>query len=342
MRVLLVLGDHSGCAFYRMEMPGAVAIQNGIDVTILDGLPGRVVGGQIKVDFETISDTFDVVVIQRPLRRNILQAIEPLKKVVKVAVEVDDDFTTLHPKNQAYWSTHPANKETPFNREYVREACEIAHHVIVSTPALAEVYGNGKCSVVPNVIPDFLLDWEFKKVNGMIGWTGNISTHPGDLEVTQGAVEKTLRKTGGFFAVIGQGDGVKKALRLTQREIPESGWVPINEYYQLLGRLSVGIVPLQRTPFNAAKSNLKGLEFAATGVPYVASPLPEYVRLRNMGVGVLAHNKDGWYLELRRLMSDFVYRDAVRQTSRMIVRQNYTIEHNWFRWAEAWERTFNA
>ena len=37
-----------------------------------------------------------------------------------------------------------------------------------------------------------------------------------------------------------------------------------------IDNITVGMVPLALTPFNQAKSYIKGLEFAARGVPFVA------------------------------------------------------------------------
>ncbi len=39
-------------------------------------------------------------------------------------------------------------------------------------------------------------------------------------------------------------------------------------------RCTVGIAPLVDRPFNRSKSWIKGLEYSAFGLPFVASPLP--------------------------------------------------------------------
>ena len=59
-------------------------------------------------------------------------------------------------------------------------------------------------------------------------------------------------------------------------------------YTSSVAELGVGLVPLLDSAFNRAKSWLKGLEYAALGVPFVASPTPEYVKLAGLGAGLLA------------------------------------------------------
>ncbi len=57
--------------------------------------------------------------------------------------------------------------------------------------------------------------------------------------------------------------------------IPRCG---ADKYPELL-KFDVGMIPLRDTPFNVAKSDIKGLEYAASGIPFIAAALPEYARL---------------------------------------------------------------
>ena len=61
--------------------------------------------------------------------------------------------------------------------------------------------------------------------------------------------------------------------------IEQTGMIEQELFHAQVAQLDTGIVPLQRSRFNEAKSNLKGLEYAALGVPFVASPTAEYERL---------------------------------------------------------------
>lgn len=106
-----------------------------------------------------------------------------------------------------------------------------------------------------------------------------------------------------------------------------------------LASLDIGIVPLQDTAFNQAKSALKALEFAAAGVPVVASDLPEFVTLRDAGLPIYlakGRRKD-WTSALNRLLS--LSDDNLRQLAhahRQWVIGHATVGHHAPEWAHAW------
>lgn len=341
LRVLLVTGDTGACAFYRMELPAAMALQEDLPVEISSGLPGKEGKDGPEIDYGYIKEHYDIVVIQRPLLEVIVDAIPGIQQLgVTVIVEVDDDFTSIHKRNQSYWRTHPDNPHTPYNRDNVRTACQRADHVIVSTPHLFTVYGqHGRVSIVPNLVPGFLLDWNFVKVPHSCGWSGSVSTHPKDLQRVGNGVSLAVEETQATFIVIGHGDQVAESLRL-KKPVIDTGWMPVQDYYMHLGRLEVGIAPLEDSPFNRGKSNLKGIEYAATGVPFVASPLPEYTRLAQKGAGVIAKRPREWFHALTELLSNDEKRKEAAAKGREAIRKNYVLEQKWHLWPEAWERAW--
>jgi glycosyltransferase involved in cell wall biosynthesis len=108
----------------------------------------------------------------------------------------------------------------------------------------------------------------------------------------------------------------------------------------VMSQFDIGIAPLDDIVFNHAKSWLKGLEYAALGIPFVASDLPEYVRLEKQhGIGVTAPSKSkAWRRRVGDLMSAGEGREALGQAYRTIVASTLTIERNAWRWPEAWQR----
>ncbi|HMJ02338.1 MAG TPA: hypothetical protein VK506_05315, partial [Conexibacter sp.] len=77
--------------------------------------------------------------------------------------------------------------------------------------------------------------------------------------------------------------------------------------YQQLARyvaaFDVGIAPIADIPFNRAKSNVKVKEYAAMGVPWLASPIGPYADLGEKQGGRLVPD-DRWFEELEHLVSD--------------------------------------
>jgi glycosyltransferase involved in cell wall biosynthesis len=94
-------------------------------------------------------------------------------------------------------------------------------------------------------------------------------------------------------------------------------------------------VPLDDIAFNEAKSGLKMLEYAALGVPVIASPTSDNARLHGAGIGVLASKPKHWASLLRRLLTDPDERAALAVAGRAAA-ASQTIEGTTDRWWDAW------
>jgi len=291
----------------------------------------------------------DVVVLQRAAQRTQAEMIPHLQAAgIAVVIDVDDDFSAIPPDNVAHQHYDP-ERSPHRNHEHLEAACDLADLVTCATPALAHRYApHGRFAVLPNCVPErYLQERQVRRLAGRawdstvklkVGWTGSLDTHPGDLEVTQGAVGRVLKEyeSVSYFRTIGTGKGVREALKL-HRGDNASGWLPIDLYPRALVDLDIGIVPLRRCAFNRAKSWLKGLEMAALGVPFVASHTPEYERLAKLGAGRLAARPQDWERELRALLQSPALRDDVAARGMQVARE-FTIEKNSWRWLDAWSR----
>jgi glycosyltransferase involved in cell wall biosynthesis len=296
------------------------------------GLPGHPI-----VDVECDAD---VVVLQRVIQRSIYDLIPLLqRKGVAVVVEIDDDFHALpagHPlRSRGQWS--PARSP-----RWLMRACEVADLVTVTTPSLAERYGaHGRVCVLPNMVPESYLQVPGHEPgeHTVVGWTGSLATHVGDLEATGGGVAAALRATGARFHVIGTGNGVKDALGLDEHPSTTAGWVSLADYPRAYAGLDVAIVPLAANAFNEAKSDLKGLEALALGVPFVASPTGPYLDLAKATheAGLIAFTPAGWRMHLTALVERPMMREAMAAEGREYVREHRTVEGQAWRWLEAWD-----
>jgi glycosyltransferase involved in cell wall biosynthesis len=100
----------------------------------------------------------------------------------------------------------------------------------------------------------------------------------------------------------------------------------------------VAIVPLAANAFNEAKSDLKGLEALALGVPFVASPTGPYRALadHSRDAGWLAASPGGWREQIAVLVSDQDWRGDLIGKGRAYVAEYRTVEGQAWRWLEAW------
>lgn len=349
MRTVVVPADRTGCGTYRMLWPAQALRAQGHDVRVRMPDQQQVVltiQGDDVLDADAGEGT-DVVVLQRVTHPFMARAIPLLRaKGVAVVVDVDDDLSAIHPRNPAYMGMHPRNarhhdrmvgvnsRSRAYNWQHLKDACRDATLVTCSTPGLLPVYAaHGRGRVVPNCVPERYLSVPHAD-SDTVSWPAGLASHPDDPGVTGGAVAR-LVADGARFVITGPGAGCGAAFGLLA-DPPGEQVMDIMRWADAVARIGVGIVPLADTRFNRSKSWLKGLELAAVGVPFVASPRAEYQRLHARGAGLLADTPRRWYKEVNRLRNDERARTDLAAAGREAVRA-LTIEANAWRWYEVWE-----
>jgi glycosyltransferase involved in cell wall biosynthesis len=321
MHVTLVSTTNDACAKFRLLWPErAVRDSPGLETVVVEGIPERP---------ET-----DVIVIQRPLWRKNVDAIARLQELgIAVVVDLDDDFSELHPD-------HPSHRQldADTNARELTRACAAADLVTAPAPQLLERYApHGRGELIRNYLPEWTIEFAARGDGRTVGWSGVAADHPGDLEDTRGAVAAALRDREARFQVVGPPEGVGERLGLAP-PVPGTGMLPIRDYFAALAGIDVGIVPLGRTAFNAGKSALKGLEWAVAGVPFVASPAPEYEWLAAQGVGTIARNPQEWEEQLGKLLDDEALRRERAEAGRRLAAERFLLGDNAWRWPRAWQR----
>lgn len=345
MKVLGLAADSGGCGFYRLRAPAEELRLLGVDVTIADGIDAKATkfpDGTVQV--EEIHTDADLIVAQRPLDNSIHAVIEQAKRQgIATIVELDDDFSTVHTRNVAHASITGSKT---LGNQWIEKAAATADHVTISTPQLAKYARHGRYSILRNCVPESIFDVTNVKSNQKwprIGWSGTVQTHPFDLQETKGRVGEVLTENDLPFNVVGDGQYVATNLRLKpDHPVYATGWVPIDQYYMhLYSFVDIGIVPLEISPFNQAKSALKGLEYAALGIPFVASPTREYERLAAYGIGKIARNPAEWKKHLQRMIDRPAETERIAKESRDRIRAEHTYRVNAPQWIEAWEKAIH-
>lgn len=333
---------------YRLIWPADVLRHSGIDVTIIP--PGNesgflvktqddptVPGGQRLLDVQ-VPEGADVIVLQRPAHPLQPQLIRTLRDhKIAVVVDMDDDMSSIHPNNVAYRSYHPRSS-TPFSWRHAMDSCREATLITATTPALVKTYAkHGRGMVLKNYVPAAMLDCENSGTG--FGWAGTTQSHPNDLQVMNPTIQR-LRDEGHAFTVVGGPSKVRQAARLSS-EPDYTGTVGLDTWVKTIASTyQVGIIPLEATAFNTAKSRLKGIEHFAAKVPWVASPRAEYRDLvRESGAGLLADTPKEWYRQVKRLLTDDVLRKEQVEAGTEYMRDQTYQAQSW-RWAEAWEHAY--
>lgn len=357
MRVAVYPADKYGCGHFRLIWPARLLAAAGHDVQVFmpdeRDLRIKVVAEEIKGQrIERTADVLDVdadvVVFQRLTHDWMSQAVQVLRAQGKaVVVDVDDYLGSIHPRNPAYESMHPRHYLSVNGRGQVHRhswahlarACREATLVTVSTPALLDVYAkHGRGHVLSNYLPDIYENVPHAD-SDVLGWPAALSSHPDDPGAVGGAVARLVAE-GSRFVVMGDPVGTGAAFGLMADPPGPGGHIDIQRWPHRVAEIGVGLAPLADTKFNACKSWLKPLEMSALGVPWVASPRPEYQRLHKRGAGVLAANPRAWYRELRALAHSEARRAEVAAAGLEVAAGLRLADHAW-RWAEAWQRAYD-
>jgi len=295
------------------------------------------------VTVNEIQEDVDLIIFQRPLGQAMHAALVQAKKQgIATIVEMDDDLERVHRENVAWKLMQPHLSPTS-NYEWAKQAALEADLLTVSTPTLTRFKPGDNSRVLRNCVPEsiFAMSRMSPRTDLTVGWTGTIQTHPQDLQVTRGAIGKVLARSDMAvrFYTVGDGSGVQRALGLNHDQpFHASGWTPLDQYYQtMLDNIDIGIVPLEQSEFNQAKSWLKLLEFSALGIPAIASNTRENTLLSMEGVGRIASSPREWERHLTDLIDNPKRRYVQSRDARDIVREKFTYEANAAQWLSAWE-----
>ena len=97
----------------------------------------------------------------------------------------------------------------------------------------------------------------------------------------------------------------------------------------------IAVVPLEDSPFNQCKSELKFIELAVLGLPGVYSNMCVYNGVVKDGFnGFLASNEDEWIEKIEKLILDESLRRYIRQNALNKVLSDYRIEDR----IEIWDK----
>lgn len=343
-RVLSLRADSGGCAKYRIIDPANAVQAAGFDFDVRidtniaveaskDSRTGRVTVHEVQEDV-------DLLIVQRPLDHSWVEVFRQAQEQgIACIFELDDDFEFVHPQNAAWPNVQP-DRQPLSNWQWLHKTAALADHVTVSTPALLRYAPHGRGTVVRNYVTETVEIDRSGIEAPRVGWSGMIATHPRDLDETRGGVARALKELGSGIHVLGAGEGVRRGLGLTDPTIRMyvTKWVPVDAYMQSLAELfEIGIVPLEPGNFNEAKSHLKGLEMAACGIPFVASPTSEYRRMNAWGLGELASAPGDWRRHIVKLArGDRWRREGERH--RELVAKSFMIADHAHEWADAWTK----
>jgi glycosyltransferase involved in cell wall biosynthesis len=304
-----------GGGYYRVHLPLGELARHGHQVSV----------GLARTD--STADGADVVVGQMIGKVNGWW--RRLARDAKLVYELDDDPFAIEPHNPVYG--HYSN---PVAQDCIAHCLEVAHLVTVSTEPLAERMRkyNPNVVVLKNRIDEHMLTIERPKRDKLtIGWAGGAS-HTDDIKSCAHGLRKTLEHHDVEAHFIGS--DFTKLIRRPMRFTP---WAhKTTDYYKLID-FDIGVAPLVSTTFAETKSHIKALEYAALGIPVIASDATPYRDFVIDGVtGWLVRYEHEWAKRLRELICDEAMRTEMGAKAKTLAAE-WTIQNGWQEWQAAYE-----
>jgi glycosyltransferase involved in cell wall biosynthesis len=158
----------------------------------------------------------------------------------------------------------------------------------------------------------------------VIGWTG-LSCNYKQLEIIVPALKKFMADHDDVeLLLVSNKPWIHE--EIPARKIRYVKWTPDNEA-AILHEMTVGIMPLIDTNWTRGKCSFKMLQYMASGLPVMASPVGMNADVFSHGdIGFSVESTDQWYQAFETLYKSRQRQVELGQNGRAVVRQYYSTE----------------
>jgi glycosyltransferase involved in cell wall biosynthesis len=338
MKILLLtrysrLGASSRLRFYSY-LP--YLTQNGMDVAILPFLDNEYVESLYSVGKKFHFRLFfnytkrlyhllaihhyDLVWIEKEIFPWLPAWVESFLCLQRIPYVVDYDDAQFH-----RYDLHPNNLVRKLLSKKIPSVMRNSAITIAGNDYLAEHArraGARQVLCIPTVIDLNRYAKMNRKMNGtfIIGWIGSPSTEK-YLSLIEESLEAVC-KTGNVKIVL---VGARKEL---SKQVPSElkTWSEETEG-EIVRTFDVGIMPLDDTPWERGKCGYKLIQYMASSIPVVASPVGINTQIVEHGInGFLAKTRAEWISALIRIKENKLLREAMGEAGRKKVESRYCLQ----------------
>lgn len=285
-----------------------------------------VAGRDGRVDVELMSGCDLVHIYRRADGETWALVPELVRRGVPIIYDNDDDLSTLPEESPNYEEIagHAFGATVGVGRQ--------AQAMTTTNELLAERYrqaGIERVEVIGNYLAPGIARPRMAHDGIVIGWIASGEHFADTARIDIAAALRTVLRAHDQVRV----ECIGVDLQLPERYRHDLH-VPFSELPGRIGGFDIGIAPLADIPWNWARSDIKLKEYAASGVPWLASPIGPYVGLGERQGGRLVDD-DGWVDALAHLVVDHKDRRRLARSAEAWARTQ-TIDAV----ADQWERLF--
>jgi hypothetical protein len=256
--------------------------------------------------------------------------LELAQRGTVVSYDNDDDYTAVPKESPQYKSTGGLTGQRIFASTV--KVARAARCLTTTNDWLAKKYqraGVEHIEVIGNYLTPGVARPRLNHEGLVVGWVAG-KEHYADL--TRIAIADALRRLVAQYSFV-RVESIGVDLALAER-YSFDGFVPFADLPGRIGGFDIGIAPLADIPMNWGRSDIKLKEYAASGVPWLASPIGPYAELGERQGGRLVAD-DEWFEALERLVTKPRERRRLARTAKRWAKHQ-TIEAA----ADRWEHLF--
>jgi Glycosyl transferases group 1 len=320
LRIAVFCNEREMSSYYRAIEPIQALAARGHG-GLINGRDGRATPEMLE---------FDAALISRYQGMGAQKLAEQLRRAGLAIVWAHDDAVDRDP------NLNPRALEVQQRKAEIRAMLRLADVVVTTSEPLAQAYralGAERVQVIENYLGDHYAELAREPHDGLVlGWAAWVD-HQADWAQL------------GLHAIVSRLLDAHPRLRVESVGMIDLGLAP-ERYrrdkpvaFEALGaRLTafdIGIAPIVDNPFNTSRSNIKVKEYAAAGVPWLASPIGPYANLGEQQGGRLVPD-DRWYEALDELVRNGRLRRKLAKRGRRWAQEQMLVKH-----AGEWESAFD-
>lgn len=287
-------------------------------------------------------DDLDVTNLEAP--PNMPEQVERARAAGQVVLyDIDDDYWKIPEWSPAYDAKSEWDKRRrAHDVELMGAMMEACDAVTVSTDAVRQsVLDNTACANVYVMRNGYdPADFSTPKHHDgplRVGWMGSATFH-GEHIMSIAESLDVLNDYGAEFWHFGTSRDLRCEVLHHKIRVPVVGheWRNFGLLMPLLAQVDIALIPRwMGNSFAEGHSTSSGLEWAASGVPYIATLTAEYQALSQKGCGWVVSTPDEWRDALKRLLSSpKTYRRSVARRARDTAQREHGLEATGRAWNE--------
>lgn len=215
----------------------------------------------------------------------------------------------------------------------MRKTLELCDYAITTTERLATELSNyiDEVYINRNVASEKMVELSHQAMKNIkkdeskviLGYLSGSITHNEDFELILPTLTKIMNENENvYLKIVGLLD-IPDSLKAYENRLIAAPFVDWQSLPEIIASIDINLAPLKQSIFNEAKSENKWIEAALCKVVTVASKVGAFEKMIIDGEnGILCSDENEWYIKLKEIIQNKLYRDTVANAAYSYVMKN--------------------